>query len=144
MVVLLVACYRYVPATDPLLSPGVHARFALAEPNGQLRSILGAETVAVEGKVVSTSDSAYSLSVAATVKPGVAAGLPSRIVWAGESVTIPRAAVGAIELRTLDRGRTTRVIALGAVAAVIAVRLIVSTVGSSGGGGDDGGGVIPP
>jgi hypothetical protein len=144
MVLLLAACYRYVPTTEPLLTPGVHARFALAEPNGALRSILGAETIGVEGKVVSTSDSAYRLSVAATVKPGIAGGLPRRTVWGGDSVAIPRTAVGIIELRSLDRGRTARVIAIGAVATVIAMRLIVTTVGSSGGGGGDGGGVIPP
>jgi hypothetical protein len=144
MALLLAACYRYAPATPPQVVPGVHARLALAGSNGQLRSVLGAETIAVEGQVVGASESAYTLAVAATLKPGVVSQIPRRIVWAGESVIIPSVAVSGVELRTLDRGRTARAVALGAVAAVITVRLIVSAVGSSGGGSDDGTVVVPP
>jgi hypothetical protein len=140
---LLCGCYRYSPVTEPAVAPGSHVRFALDESGGPaLRSVLGDQTVAVEGQVLGASDSVYTVAVQATLKRGTVSPA-SRIVWAGESVMIPRAAVRQTEVRSLDRGRTTRAIAVGAVAAFITVRLIVAGVGNSS-GGDNGGPIITP
>ena len=140
---LLAACYRYTPSSDNAPVAGTHVRLALNPATvPTLRRTLGEDAMGVVGRATSASDSAVTLAVAATLKRGV--GAQSRIVWAGESVAIPRAAITSIELRSLDKKRTTRAAAIGAVAAVVAVRLIVGAVGSSGGTGDDGPVVTPP
>ena len=143
-VVSLTACYRYAPATEPSIAAGTYVRLSLGDSAGpSLRNVLGIGTTGVEGQVVAATDSAYAMSVAATLKPGPVTGVPSRIVWAGESVLIPRVAIASVERRSLDRGRTTRAIALATVAALVSVKLIVSTVGSSS-GGDNGGIIVTP
>jgi hypothetical protein len=143
--VLLASCYRYTPGPAPAAAPGAYVRLVLREPTpSDLIRVLGAETIAVEGKVVSTSEAAYRVAVSATLKPPTVSNTLRRTVWAGEEVVIPREAVGGTELRSLDRKLTTRVVALGAVAAIVAVKLVMSVGGSSGGGDDGGGGVTPP
>lgn len=142
---LVASCYRYTPESGRAPTPGTHVRFALREPTApELRRVLGAETVAIEGKLASASDVAYTVSITATLKPPTVSTALRRTVWAGEEVVMPREAIAGAELRSLDRKRTTRALALGAAAAIVAVKLIMSAAGSSGGGGDDGGGVIPP
>jgi hypothetical protein len=142
-VVLVTACYRYAPATSPTLTPGTTVRIALApDAEGQLKAVLGENTIGVEGRVVSATETAYGLAMAATRKRPVI-GTSSRVVWAGETVTIPRDAVGNVEIRMLDRKRTTRALVLGTVGAIVAVKLLVVAIGGSS-GGDDGGGVITP
>ena len=143
LVAFSAACYRYAPVTEPVVSPGTHVRLGLIQQGEPaLRSVLGEGTIAVEGQVVGASDSVYNMAIAATLKKG-AMNIPSRIVWSGESVTIPRASVSGVERRSLDRGRTTRAIAIATVAALVSVKLIVSAAGSSS-GGDDGGVVVTP
>jgi len=113
--------------------------------SASLAPVLGRGTVAVEGRVAIATDTSYVLAVAATLKPvddGTAS--TSRTVWAGESVSVPRNAIASTEGRTLDRGRTTTLLTAGAVAAALAVKLIVHTLGSGGGGGDTGGTVVTP
>jgi hypothetical protein len=143
-VLLLSACYRYTSAPVTTIAPGSHVRLGLLPtPDGQLARVLGSETTGLEGRVVSESDSAWTVSVASTLKRREP--IPAnRTIWAGEEVSIPRAAVSRVELRSLDRKKTTRLIVLGAVGTVVLARLVV-LVGSIG-SGDDGGGpiVIPP
>ena len=140
---LLASCYRYTPAVAPTAATGSYVRLGLREPGPELSRVLGAETVAVEGQIVGASDTAYTVAVAATLKPPTISPAMRRTVWASEHVTIPLSAVGTTELRSLDRGRTARVVALSAVAAAVAVRLIMTASGGAS-GGDDGGGVITP
>lgn len=141
---LLASCYRYTPTTTPTAAIGSYVRLALRDPGPELMRVLGAETVAVEGQVVNASDAGYTVAVTATLKPPTVSTAMRRTVWASEHVVIPLSAVSSTELRSLDRGRTARVVALSAVAAAVAVRLIMTATGSSTGGGDNGGGVIPP
>jgi hypothetical protein len=140
------ACYRYAPTTTGAPTPGAQVRFALTQAgSASLAPVLGRGTVAVEGRVALVSDTSYVLAVAATLKP-VEDGTTStsRTVWAGETVSIPRAAVAGVEGRTLDRGRTTTLLSAGAAAAAIAVKLIVHGLGSGGSSGDTGGTVVTP
>jgi hypothetical protein len=144
---LLASCYRYVP-TGGSPTPGTHVRLGLHTPTSpELTRVLGAEVTAVEGRVLRASDTDLTLAVSATLRPplGSASPAPRHTVWAGDHVIIPTAAVSGTELRSLDRKRTTRLATIGAIAAVVAVRIMVSAIGSGGGGDDDdGGGVIPP
>jgi hypothetical protein len=129
---LLSGCYRYVVATDRVLTPGSHVRIALT-PSGstQLTPLLGRETSAVMGRVVSVSDTGFVLAVSETTKASSEGS--GRVVWTGEAVTIPSSAVGTIENRSLLRGRTAVVIGGGAAIATGLVYAIVKAVGSGGG-----------
>lgn len=149
IVLLLPACYRYTADGATASAPaGADARLVLTPAGAAtLAPILGRETTAVEGRVMSRSDSAYVVSVSATLKRVQGAGSDSalsRTAWAGESVTIPRAAVAGTERRSLDSRRTAVAATVFAAVAVAAVRMIVHSVGSSGGGGDTGGPVVTP
>jgi hypothetical protein len=144
---LLAACYRYVPSTRDALAPGADVRIALT-PSGttELEPVLGNETTAVEGRVLRSTDSGYVLAVSGTLKAFDRNGgaSPSRMVWGGDSLMIPGAAVGSVERRLLDSKRTTLLAVLGAAAATATVRIIVHAVGGKSGGGGDDGGVITP
>src|SRR5512138_776030 len=94
IVLLLPACYRYTADGATASAPaGADARLVLTPAGAAtLAPILGRETTAVEGRVMSRSDSAYVVSVSATLKRVQDAGSDSalsRTSWAGESVTIP-------------------------------------------------------
>jgi hypothetical protein len=65
------------------------------------------------------------------------------VSWAGEQVTIPRAAVEHVQLRSLDKRRTTGV-AILAILAAVAVKVIVNSASSSAGGDEGGTPVTPP
>lgn len=142
---LLAGCYRYSSSPAPTPAAGTHVRFTLADSSlVALQRVLGERTIAIEGLVLATTDSAYMMNVSATMKKGMIAGdPPNRVVWAGESVSIPRAAVTSVELRSLDRGKTTRAIAIGAVVVALTAKLVISAV-SGGYGGDDGGPIVTP
>ena len=143
---LFCACYRYTPQTGAAVPLGKDLRLTLTTSGAAtLIPILGRETVAVEGRVMSLSDSGYVVAVSGTLKRGLGSSgeTTSRTPWVGESVTIPRAAVAGVELRSLDAGRTGLTSALIVVAAVATVRIIVHAIGSSGGPAD-GGTVVTP
>ena len=146
-ILLLSACYRYVPSTPTSVAPGSELRFTLTPAgSASLVPILGQDTRAVEGRVSSVTDNAYVVAVAGTLKRSQGSGgepTLSRTTWAGESVTIPRAALEGVELRSLDAKKTTLVAVLGTVLTAITVKLITNVVGSSG-GGTEGGTVISP
>jgi hypothetical protein len=142
--ILAASCYRYTPTTAATPAIGSFVRLALRDPSPELMRVLGAETVAVEGQVVGTSDIAYTVAVTATLKPPTVSTAMRRTVWASEHVMIPVTAVGSTELRSLNRGATARVVAVSTVAVAVAVRLIMTASGSSGGSDNGGGGPPPP
>jgi len=140
---LATGCYRYVPLTPGATPRDAEVRFGLTQAGAAaLTPILGRGTIAVEGRVAAVTDTAYVVSMSATLKP--AENGNDRTVWAGEMVSIPRASIASAESRTLDRGRTTTLFGVGAVAAAIVVKLVVHTLGSGGSGGDTGGTVVTP
>jgi hypothetical protein len=141
---LLAGCYRYAASPTPTPAAGAHVRFTLADSSlTTVQRVLGERTFAVEGHVLAVTDSLYMLNVTATLKKGIVGDPPNRVVWAGESVGIPRSAVNGIELRSLDKSRTTRAIAIGAVVVAVTAKIVLSAV-SGGYGGDDGGPIITP
>jgi len=142
---LATGCYRYVPLTPGAAPPprDAEVRFGLTQAGAAaLTPVLGRGTIAVEGRVAAVTDTAYVVSMSATLKP--AENGNDRTVWAGEMVSIPRASIASAESRTLDRGRTATLFGVGAVAAAIVVKLVVHTLGSGGSGGDTGGTVVTP
>lgn len=142
-VLLLTGCYRYAPAPNASVAPGMQVRISLSPtPDSSVRAILGASTTGLEGRVVRVSDSAWAVAVDGTYKRR-SNSPQDRTNWAGETVNLPLASIGSIEQRSVDRRRTTRAIVIGAVGAIILVRLAVLAVDASS-GGDDGGPIVTP
>jgi hypothetical protein len=144
---VLSACYQYVPSGTTVAPVGSEVRLVLTSAGASaLVPILGRETTAVDGRVSSLTDDRYVVAVSGTLRrepslDGVSA--VSRTTWAGEVVTIPRAAVASVEQRSLEPRRTGFAVVVGAALAFATVRLITHAIGSSG-GGTDGGTVISP
>ena len=145
-VLLLSACYRYVPNTAPVTA-GSELRLVLTPAgSASLVPILGQNTTAVEGHVSNATDSGYVVAVSGTIKRGQGSGgetTMTRTSWAGESVRIPRVAVQSVEVRSLDARKTTFAAVVGAALTAITVKLITHAIGSSG-GGTEGGTVVSP
>lgn len=134
---LLGACYRYTPTTDAAAA-GSDVRIHLTAAGAAgLTPVLGAGTTSVTGRVVSVTDSDVILLVSETGRG------ESRVSWGGERITLPRSALASAELRSLDRGRTIGVAAIGVGAAGV-IALVVNAISSRSGGDGDGTVVIPP
>jgi hypothetical protein len=117
------ACYRYVPVTNGDLTVGGAYRGHLTPEGSQaVAPIVGADVHRFDGRIVSILDTAYLVSMSATLKRSE----QRPTIWTGEQLVIPRAAVNRFELRELDRPRTARAAALYAVGAVAVGVLIFS------------------
>ena len=102
-----VGCYRYVPADGTQLTAGhdVRVRINEAESN-RFATVLPDDTRLVEGRVI--RDSADTLLLEVPVSSNV---LGSRIETLNQRLDFSRAGIVDIELRELDRTKTTIVIA---------------------------------
>ena len=147
-VLMLSGCYRYVPSSASApIAAGSEVRLTLT-PAGSaaLTPILGRDSRAVEGHVSSVTDGAYVVAVSGILKREQGSGGEAsltRTTWAGESVSIPRAAIEGVELRSLDAKKTGIVAAVGTVLAIVAVKIITHATGSSS-SGTEGGTVVSP
>jgi hypothetical protein len=120
---LFSACYRYVPVTNGDLTVGGAYRGHLTPEGSQaVAPIVGADVQRFDGRIVSILDTAYLVSMSATLKRSE----QRPTIWTGEQLVIPRTAVNRFELRELDRPRTARAAALYAVGAVAVGVLIFS------------------
>ena len=132
------ACYRYVPNTSADVQVGEEVRVRLTSSgSAALQALVGADVVAIDGRVTARSDTAYALAMGGTTKR---AG--DSAVWSGESVTVPRNAIAGVENRVLNKRKTLLVSALGVAGAAL-VAVIVSAVSGSGSSGPDSG-TTPP
>ena len=106
---LFSACYRYVPASSADVTVG-NAYRGHFTPEGSQRvaTIVGENVERFDGRIVSVLDTAYLVSMSATLKR--AEQRPT--IWTGEQLVIPRSAVNRFELRQLDRPKTMRAAAL--------------------------------
>ena len=133
-------CYAYVPVPSPVPT-GTRVAIDLNDQGrADLRGVVGAEIVRVEGPLVHNSDTAYVLNVLQTRGSG---GQLNR--WSGETVSLRREYVRSITERRFSRSRTTVGVVAGA-AAVLAFILTRDLLGLGGGdvsnvppggGGDD-------
>ena len=130
-------CYRYVPITSNSPSVGSEFRAHLTEEGStRLAPMLGAQVATVEGRVSSTNDSGYVISVSTTTNQARVATF-----WTGETVTIPRATIRTLEARQLDRKRTWLAASVGVVGGFLLAQIFGLFDGSAGG---DGPGPPPP
>ena len=146
-ILMVSACYRYVPNTTAPVTTGSELRLVLTPAgSASLVPILGPDTRAVEGRVSNATDSGFVVAVAGTLKRDQGSGgetTMTRTTWAGESVRVPRVAIESVELRSLDARKTTFAAVLGAALTAVTVKLITHAIGSSG-GGTEGGTVVSP
>ncbi len=138
MVVLAVhlgACFRYAPADFATVSTGAELLVSITEQGRtELREVLGPGAERVDGRLLSHTDEDLVLSVASIRHVDLREPVP----WNGESVTIPRALVGRVQERSLDRTRSLLVGGLVVVGAVLASLISLT------GGGDAGENGGPP
>jgi len=147
-VLMLSGCYRYVPTSaNAPIAAGSEVRLTLTPAGAAtLTPILGRDNRAVEGHVSAVTDAAYVVAVSGILKREQGSGGEfslTRTTWGGESVSIPRAALEGVELRSLDARKTGFVAVLGTALAIVAVKLVTHVIGSSGSDAD-GGTVISP
>ena len=116
---LFSACYRYVPApTSDLIVGGAYRGHLTDDGSRRVAPLVGENVVRFDGRIVTVLDTAYLVSMSATLKRSE----ERPTIWTGEQLMIPRAAVNRFELRQLDKGRTMRAAALyGGGIAVIGI-----------------------
>jgi hypothetical protein len=133
------ACYRQVPVETAALAPDATVRVFLS-PSGEaeLAPKLGAETIAVDGRVERVDAAGIALVVSRTTKR-----LGGTVPWIGERVTIPTTSIARTEHRALDRHRTIFFAAAGGIAAAAAIAVLIAQAGG-GSGTEPPGGVISP
>lgn len=129
---LFSACYRYVPTTTAEVVPGgAYRGHFTPEGSQQVSRLVGENVEHFDGRIVSVLDTAWLVSMSATVKRADA----NLTIWTGEQLVIPRSAVNRFELRQLDRPRTIRaavLYTLGISALGLAVFSISNVVSGSG------------
>jgi hypothetical protein len=126
------ACYSYVRVPDAQSPAGSELRVTLADQSaGDLARFLGPRAASLEGRVVTGSDTALTLSVTSITRT---TGVEE--TWPGDQVVIPRTAIAAAETRRFAATRSLLLTGAIIVAGVIVGAALKSgpDVNSSGGG----------
>lgn len=135
-VVLTAGCYYYRPMPTPAPTPAslTYVSVALTDSGtDRLWRYLGPDVGSLRGRLVTTDDSTYTMSVfAVDLRQGTSLG------WKGERVVLNRQLVSGLSERRFSVGRTTLAGGLSATAFVLTLRafkILTGGGGSSGGGG---------
>lgn len=128
------ACYTYSPVQSSDIVAEERVEFRLSD-QGRVRMLrdLGPGALSVEGRVVGSTDSAWTLKVyrLQTVDGAVS-------IWSGEEVDLPRSAIYTASTRRLDRQAS--VVAAAGVTGALALFVVSrSLLGGGGLFGDRGG-----
>jgi len=116
-VLSLCACYTYLPLKTPDPRPGTRVLAEITDSgSARLGEYLGREAGAVEGLVVTVSDTAIALAVTS-----VRARDGQQAFWKGEAVSLRRAFIGRLRERRLAKGGTLLVTGALAAGALLAV-----------------------
>jgi hypothetical protein len=122
------ACHTLAPLQESVPGSG---RDVAVELNDRGRVLVGGQlgesVLYVEGRIVGSTDSAVTLSVARTV---LMQG--STVVWTGEQVALPREGVRGYRLRQFSRGRTV-MMSIAVTVGLALVGLGISIVGGGSG-----------
>jgi hypothetical protein len=137
------ACYTYsaVPATGAAVGERVRVRISGAEAE-RLESVLGMTDRELEGELLEQSDSSLAVAVPLPL-PIAGGGVAER---AHQRIVIPRSDVQEIELRHLDKMRTTLLVGIGiaGVATAVAASTGAIQLGSGGSRGNPNESKLPP
>ena len=128
---LIAGCYSYSGAAleSVRVGQGVRARISGSEAE-RLEPVLGNSDRTVEGQLLEKGDSAVVVSVATPLSTEANAAVSQAV----QRIEIPRADLEQIEVRHIDRFRTS-VLVLGGIAGAAAAVAAVSQVVQLGGGG---------
>lgn len=133
----LLGCYRFQPATIEAVPRGSTVRAVLAPvASERLRERHGIEGRTLSGTVMATNGETVSLWVASGPPPREFGARPLY-----QQVDVARADVLRVDMRELDRGKTTLAALGGAAAVVIVAR---GTIFGGGPGNGTGTGGVPP
>jgi len=131
----LSACYTYLPLKTPDPRPGTRVLAEITDSgSARLGEYLGRGADAVEGSVVTVSDTAIALAVSS-----VRARDGQQAFWKGESISLRRSFIGRLRERRLAKGGTLLVSGAIAAGALLAVNAF-----SGGIFGSEKGGPPPP
>jgi hypothetical protein len=109
----LAGCYRLTPI-EGAATTGQEVRLSLSdEGSARMAPMIGPRIAAIDGRILETADTAYTLAVTAVVGQG-----GRSMAWSNERLSVPRAAVSSVRTRTLDRKRSWIVAGLGIVGAI--------------------------
>jgi len=135
-VVLTAGCYYYRPMATPALTPASARYVSVALTDSgtdRLWRYLGPDVGSLRGRLVTTDESTYTMSVfAVDLRQGTSLG------WKGERVVLSRQLVSGLSERRFSVGRSTLAGGLSATAFVLTLRafkILTGGGGSSGGGG---------
>jgi hypothetical protein len=119
-------CYDYHPLTTSSPDPGSYVAATLTEAgSADLARSVGPEVFVVRGRYLGMGDAGLLVSVSSVeLKRG------TEVAWAGETIELPRAAVAAVDVRRLAKGRTVLLAGAGA-GGLVFTTLAFSLVGSS-------------
>lgn len=138
----LVGCYSYtvVPPNDVTVGQGVRARITGAQAE-QLEPVLGMTNREVEGELIEQHDSSIVLSVAMPLST-MGGGSTER---GHQRIIIPRTELQELQLRHLDRTRTSLLVGAGVAAVAVAVAASAGKIdlGQGGSGGNPNREVLP-
>lgn len=129
----LAGCYTYVQPAAVRPDPGRIFAFELTDQGrAALAAGVGSATDRVEGRLVTVTDTAYSVSVARVID------LRGKIhPWGGETVSLRREYVASLRERQISAARTG--VAVGIVTGSIVAFVATRGFGVAGGSGDDSG-----
>lgn len=126
-------CYRYAPVDSVHPDQGSEIRVRLTDEGAiKLGPMVGNRVEFVDGRVISSVDTAITVSVSSTTDR-----LGSEVPWRGEQVVVPRPAISGLERRTLDKRRS--YVAGGIAAGLVAAVGIGFNLAGNGGGTRTGG-----
>jgi hypothetical protein len=116
---LAAACYSYVPASSAPLPPGSVVRATLnSQGTSAVTSRLGPNVVAVDGRLLSMTADGALVMTATAMQLGRGT---NQDLLAEDTITFPRVLLSGVEVRTLNRRKTTM--------AAVAVAGSIATVG---------------
>jgi hypothetical protein len=132
LVALCSSCFSYTPLQNEPARQGKRLRVQLSTPRDvRLTNVTANEVVTVDGELVRFAPDTATLSVwMLKARSGY------EFIGTGETVSLPRRDIAAVEERRLSILRSAAV----AAAAGLAIVLIERAIGGSGGGGKEPGG----
>lgn len=134
---VLCACYQSVPVELSRVEPGTKLRVSLTDAGADsLARYLGPGVETIDGKLISTNESGLSMSVS---EVSMRSGQDQ--FWKGETVVIPRSALGTVQARQLNKPKS--LLLAGVLIAALA-SLKLAGVGNGNGGGSHGPPPPPP
>jgi hypothetical protein len=126
----LAGCFQYVGVPATGRPAGAEVAVGITDRGREVMTpLVGANVRRINGRVVSSSDTALVLAVTSVDH---LRGEPDR--WGGENIAVPRDFISTVGERRLSRGRTAIVLGVAAVAVAVASRIALEGFGTGGGG----------